>query len=337
MSMLALALQEPGRLELIEASMPEEAPGEAIVKISRAGVCGTDYHAFRGKQPYFSYPRILGHELAGEVVSRGNTDFSVGDAVAIMPYVSCGACIACGCGKPNACERLRVLGVHAEGGMQPYIRVPYRQLVKTKGLSADEAVIVEPLAIGLHAVNRAGLAPGELTLVIGAGPIGLAAMKFAKLQGANVVAMDLSANRLAFASEWAQADAVVHAGEDAQERLLAATGGRLPSAVFDATGNRASMERAFDYAAHGGTVVFVSLVQGIVGFTDEEFHKKELTLHASRAATKAEFEQVIAHIRQGSIDAGAFITHRAAFEEGHLAIPKWLAAESAVIKAVLQF
>ena len=158
---------------------PVLTPGNTIIQIKRVGVCGTDLHAFDGTQPYFEYPRVLGHELAGEIVETdGAPDFQRGETVTFIPYVNCEHCPACLSGKPNCCVNLKVCGVHMDGGMSSYLSVPSRLLVKGQGLSVDELALVEPLAIGAHGVRRSGVLKGEFALIVGAGPIGLGAMEF---------------------------------------------------------------------------------------------------------------------------------------------------------------
>lgn len=338
--MKSLALREPNVFEMQHKETPVPREGEALIKVLAVGVCGTDYHAFRGNQPYFSYPRVLGHEIAGEVaeLSAGaESDLRIGDRVTVMPYIACGSCIACRNGKSNACANLKVLGVHADGAMNEYMTVPAKYLVPAEGLTVSQISIIEPLSIGLHAVNRARIQSGEFVLVLGAGPIGLAVMKFAKLAGARVIALDMNRDRLSFGKQWAQADAVVDALGNVEEALAAITDGEFPTTVIDATGNAQSMMNAIGYAAHGGKVVYVSLVQADISFSDPEFHKKELTLMGSRAASLEEFEYVIANMKAGHIDANAFISHRAPFEETVTAFQTWLKRESGVIKALIEF
>lgn len=336
--MQALIVPQPGEIKAITKEVPSIRDGEALIRIRRVGICGTDYHAFHGRQPYFQYPRILGHELAGEIVELppGETRFKIGERVTVIPYLECGTCQACRNNKPNACIDLKVLGVHQDGGMQEYLPVPIYKLMSVEGISWEQAVIIEPLAISAHAVNRVKIQPGDRALVVGAGPIGLAAMVFARLAGAEVIAIDLDEARLDFAKKWARCHHTIHAArEDVKQKLLSLTDGALPLFVFDATGNKNSMEKAFDYAAHSGQIVYISLVKGNITFSDPDFHKKELTLYASRGATRSDFEQVLNVIRSGEVDEQAFITHTSPFADGVQAFLSWTRPESAVIKAVL--
>lgn len=323
------------------ADLPEPvpAPGEAVVTIRRIGICGTDYHAFRGNQPYFTYPRILGHELSGVIETLNGAEDSglqPGDAVSVIPYVHCGSCAACRSGKTNCCTSLRVLGVHADGGMRERIAVPASLLLKTDRLAPDAAAMIEPLSIGAHAVRRSGVRPGAAALVIGAGPIGLGVMAFAKAAGARVIAMDVNGERLAFCKSWAKADETVNALEQPLERVRELTGGDLADVVFDATGNARSMTESFAYAGHGGTVVFVGLVKSSIPIDDPEFHKRELTLMGSRNATREDFLHVAAALEAGIVDVSRYVTHRAPFEGMIDAFAQWLSPESGVIKAVVE-
>jgi len=336
--MKTIICQEPGKMELIETAAPAEPKeDEVMVNIKRIGICGTDIHAFAGNQPYFVYPRILGHELSGEVVKAGAAVKNVkpGDRVSVIPYMHCGTCIACRSGKTNCCTSMRVLGVHIDGGMRESIVVPASHVVPVPQLSWEEAALVEPLSIGAHAVRRARLREGEAVLVIGAGPIGLGAARFAKLQGAKVIAMDMSAERLAFCKQWTECDETVLASEQPKETLLKLNGQELPSVVFDATGNKHSMMGAFDYVAHGGTLVYVGLVKDQITFSDPDFHAKELTLMGSRNATLEDFEYVIRCMNEGRIDAAAYISEMIPFERFAREYQEVLRPNRGVIKSMI--
>lgn len=318
---------------------PEPTEGHAIVAIRRIGICGTDYHAYKGRQPFFQYPRILGHELSGVIEAIGHNDrgLAPGDRVAVIPYLHCGACRACRSGQSNCCAEMRVIGVHQDGGMRERLSVPVSHLLNANELSLDEAALVEPLAIGAHAVRRGGVAPSDTVLVIGSGPIGLGVMAFAKHAGARVIAMDISRERLDFCVSWAGADETIDAlAPNARERLAELTNGEYPAVVFDATGNAKSMEGAFELVSHGGKLVFVGLVKGEIAFSDPEFHKRELTLMGSRNATSADFEHVLEVLGQGRLDMDRFITHRSPFEGMIEAFDGWLDPASKVIKAVVE-
>jgi 2-desacetyl-2-hydroxyethyl bacteriochlorophyllide A dehydrogenase len=338
--MKTVRLEAPGTLALLETP-PAAAPlpGEALVRVRRIGVCGTDIHAFGGDQPFFTYPRVLGHELGVDVVSVGPgvTRVRPGDRCSVEPYINCEKCSACRRGKPNCCSDIRVLGVHVDGGMREELTVPARKLHPSPRLSHDQLALVETLAIGCHAVERAGLAAGEFALVVGAGPIGLSVMQFAADAGARVIALDVNAARLGFC---ARALGVPHLIDAAQgpplDSLLRLTGGDLPTAVFDATGSRKSMMESLNFPAHGGRLAFVGLFQGEVSFSDPHFHRRELTLLASRNALPADFTRIIGLIESGRIDTAPWITHRAPLADVAGAFPAWTRPETGVIKAMIE-
>jgi 2-desacetyl-2-hydroxyethyl bacteriochlorophyllide A dehydrogenase len=309
--------EQPDRLSFQELKPPTgPGPGEALVRIRRIGICGTDLHAFKGNQPFFTYPRVLGHELAGVIEEVGPNPFNLkpGDQVAIIPYLECGKCRACRIGKTNCCSNLKVLGVHMDGGMAELLSVPYDHLVPTAEISLDQSVILEPLSIGAHAVRRAELQKEEQVLIIGAGPIGLSVMAFASQQGARVSVMDINQDRLNFSRTWANIENTVNALDKPMEALLDITGGDLPSVVFDATGSARSMMESFNFTANGGKLVFVGLVKGDITFADPEFHRKELTLFASRNSTKEDFGTVKQVVQSGGINSASYITHRTDFD-----------------------
>ncbi|MDB5082292.1 MAG: alcohol dehydrogenase [Chloroflexi bacterium] len=310
--MKCVVCRQPNELNVKEIDRPTAGPGEALIRVRRIGICGTDFHAFRGNQPFFTYPRVLGHELAGtiEEIGPNNAGLNTGDPVAIIPYLECGKCLACRMDKVNCCTSLKVIGVHIDGGMQEFLAVPIDHLLKTGEISIDQSVILEPLSIGAHAVRRAEITPGEHVLVIGAGPIGLSVMAFAAIQGAKVSVMDVNEERLKFAREWANLHRTLNALDNPMDALSNITGGDFPTVVFDATGNPGSMMSSFNYVANGGKLVFVGLVKADISFSDPDFHRKELTLFASRNATRQDFETVKETIRTGEIDSSRYITHR---------------------------
>lgn len=336
MSMDVVVCAEPGRLVIERRPVPTPGPGEVLLRVRRVGVCGTDMHIFRGTQPYLSYPRVMGHELAGEVVEAPESSgLEAGDPVYVMPYLSCGTCAACRKGRPNACMSIQVLGVHRDGAMAEYLTVPVAFVRKVEGIDLDAAAMIEFLAIGAHAVRRAGVRPGQSVLVVGAGPIGIAAALFARLNGGIVTAMDARTDRLAFVQDVVGVKHAVAAGEGAATTLSALTGGDFYDVVFDATGNPSAMEAGFAWVAHGGTYVLISIVDADIRFNDPEFHRRETTLMGSRNATTEDFEAVIAAMRAGDVPLAALKTHSARLADLPEALPTWMEPGSGVIKAIV--
>ena len=335
--MKILTCTTPGTFEYSTGERPVVTKGNAIIKIKRIGICGTDLHAFEGTQPFFNYPRILGHELAGELVAFDNAPgFEIGEAVSFIPYFNCGKCIACRRGKPNCCAQIQVCGVHVHGGMAEYLSVPSYALLHGEGLSYDELALVEPLAIGAHGVRRAAVEPGEFVLVIGAGPIGLGTMEFARISGGKVIALDINDQRLNFCKDKLKVTHTVNAlAPGVQEQLAEITNGDMPTVVIDATGSLKAINNAFRYMAHGARYVLIGLQKGEISFSHPEFHKREATLMSSRNATRADFEHVIASLKQRHIDPTTYITHRVAFEDVKDEFQNWLNPANGVIKAMV--
>jgi len=336
----AIVLEEPGTLRLHDMPLPAQpGPGEALLRVRRVGICGTDLHAYAGNQNFFSYPRIMGHELAVEVLALGAgvEDVSVGETCCVIPYLHCGHCIACRRGKTNCCAGMQVLGVHVDGGMREQFVLPADKLLKADGIPPEQLALVEMLAIGAHAATRAAITPGEKTLVIGAGPIGLATAQFALLAGADVAVMEMDAGRLEFCRRALDIERLVDARDDAQAQLHSLHGGELPTLVFDCTGSARSMAAAFDYVAHGGTLVLVGHVKGDIAFNDPHFHSHELSLLASRNAKPADFSWVIECLRAGQVQLAEWITHRATPQSILRDFPTWLDPATGVIKAMLSF
>ncbi len=335
-AMNALICSEPGVLSVIERPKAERAPGEVLVRPRRVGICGTDYHIYEGKHPFLAYPRVMGHELAVEVVEPGDSDFKAGEVVVVNPYLSCGTCIACRRGKPNCCTKIAVLGVHRDGGMAEFISLPAKNLVRAEGLSADACATVEFLAIGAHAVRRASLDDTDRVLVIGAGPIGFGAVLFATLSGAKVTVMDRDQERLAAARDLFSIAGTITADDSVDAQVAAATDGEGFDVVFDATGNQGSIEKGFDFVAHGGRYVLVSVVKGDITFVDSDFHRKEMSIFGSRNATSVDFERVIAAIRNGQVPIDKLITHRTTLAGAVTDLPRWATQKSGLIKAVIE-
>jgi 2-desacetyl-2-hydroxyethyl bacteriochlorophyllide A dehydrogenase len=329
--------ERPGVLNLAERPEPVRGPGEVLVRIRRVGMCGTDYHIFRGTQPYLTYPRVMGHELSGEVADADSgSAFRTGQAVCVMPYMSCGRCGACLRGKTNCCRNMQVLGVHRDGGLAEYVSVPEQFVIDAAGSTLDQAAMVEFLSIGHHAVNRAKPGGNDRVLVVGAGPIGMAIAIFAVRQGAEVIVMDSNEGRAAFCVRELGAKQAILADASAATRVAELTDGEGFDGVFDATGNPAAMEAGFAYIAHAGTYVLVSIVSADIRFSDPEFHKRETTLLASRNATVEDFEAVIAAIRNGDVPTDKLHTHSGQFAELPLKIEQWTAAAAGVIKAIVE-
>lgn len=306
--------ERPGVMRSVMRAPIACGPGEITLGIRRIGICGTDLHAFQGNQPYFSYPRVLGHELSGEVVAigQGVDPDLLGASVAVLPYISCGHCRACQSHRRNCCQSLSVVGVHQDGGMAEQLVLPAEQVMVSSVLNFDQLALVECLAIGAHAVRRSAATTGELALVVGAGPIGLGIIQILRARGIDVAVMDTNANRLAFCRDVLGVSNTLTMGEEEPvEFVKRISDGALGDVVFDATGNPAAMEAGFDYAGHGAGYILVSIVKSTIQFSDPDFHRKELSLMGSRNASAEDFATVMALMAAGELHELSMITHRA--------------------------
>lgn len=316
-TMNTLVCQEPKKLIWAQRNIPVPGANEALIKIKTVGICGTDIHAWGGNQPFFSYPRVLGHEICGEVVAVGENINTLhpGQQVAVIPYVACQQCPACLSGRTNCCEAISVIGVHQDGGFSEYLCVPVSNLLLVEGLDPEAAALMEPFAISAHAVRRAAVQPGDDVLVVGAGPIGLGAAAIAHADGARVVVADTSTARREHVAGFLGLPTVDPAAADFSERLRAQFDGALAKTVIDATGNQHAMNNSINLIRHGGSIVFVGLFKGDLTFSDPEFHKKETTLMGSRNATGEDFAKVGRLMAEGKLNARMMLTHRYAFRD----------------------
>jgi 2-desacetyl-2-hydroxyethyl bacteriochlorophyllide A dehydrogenase len=335
--MNVIVCEAPGTLVLVERAKPERMAQEVLVRIRRVGICGTDMHIFKGTQPFLTYPRVMGHELSGEVAEAPpGSDMKAGDIVYIMPYLSCGNCGACRKGKTNCCKNMEVLGVHRDGGLAEFVSVPEAFVFKADGIGVDEAALLEFLAIGHHAVRRADIQAGSKALVVGVGPIGIAVALFAKLKGAEVTVLDSRRSRIDFCLETVGVSHGVEVNDGTRLQLAELTDDQFYDHVFDATGAPKAMESGFSYVGHGGAYILVSVVAANITFNDPEFHKRETTLLGSRNATVEDFEGVLAAIKAGHVPTRALNTHRSTLAELPLALPGWIEPEAGVIKAIVE-
>ncbi len=338
--MQTIVCTEPQHMHLQDVADPHCMPGEAMLKIRRVGICGTDIHAYGGNQPYFSYPRVLGHELSGDIVGVGEgvDEALIGQSAYVIPYLHCGECRACRQGKTNCCQRMQVIGVHRDGGMAEYLSVPVAHLVTSSTLDTEQLALVECLSIGAHAVRRSAIEADELAVVVGAGPIGIGVAQIAQSRGARVLVVDTNRDRLAFCRDTLGVDDVLHAlDDDVVAAIERHNDGALADVVFDATGNPKAMNRGFDFAGHGARYVLVSVVKADITFHDPDFHKKELSLLGSRNATREDFETVARLMEEGRLQSTAMITHRGIYTDLPSLMPQWCDPATGVIKAMVVF
>lgn len=334
--MQAVVCRTPYDIRVEARPMAVAAPGEVLLRMQRAGICGTDYHIYSGQHPFLEYPRLIGHELSGVVESAPpGSGWTKGQLVVVNPYLACGTCHACKGGKPNCCMKIAVLGVHRDGGMAEYLSLPPGNLIAADGLSPDQAACVEFLAIGAHAVRRGAVAKGQRVLVIGAGPIGIGAALFAQIAGGQVTIIDRDSDRLTLVGAATGITDLILADDAIADTVAQVTGGDGFDVVFEATGNPVSMETSFYHVAHGGVLVLVGLVKSRIGFHDPDFHRREMAVLASRNATQQDFDKVMAAIHSGQVDTNRLITHRTTLARVATDLPRWAADKTGLIKAMV--
>jgi 2-desacetyl-2-hydroxyethyl bacteriochlorophyllide A dehydrogenase len=331
--MKTATLQQPGAFSIGETTRPSApGPGEALVRVLTVGICGTDLHAFEGTQPFFNYPRILGHELAVEIVAVGDgvDGLRPGDRCAVNPYMTCGACAACRAGKTNCCAKMCVVGVHVDGGMRDVILLPAKQLYKVEKLPTVQIPLVETLGVGIHAVGRSGAQQGERAIVLGAGPIGLSVIEFLRVAGADVGVVEKMPERLDFAVKHHGLRRNYPSHDEARQE-------EPSSLVFDCTGDRESMENAIHLLQQGGKLVFVGLVNERLSIFDPDLHRREATILASRNSTPPEHHRVLDLMECGQIDVSDWPMECASPERMSERFPLWLRREAGIVKAVVEW
>ena len=338
--MKAIRLEKPEHFAAVNIDEPgKPGAGEALVEVHRVGICGTDVSGYLGKMPFFTYPVIPGHELGVQVleVGEGVGNVQKGDHCSIEPYMNCGECYACKKGATNCSESLEVIGVHKNGGMCERFILPARKLHPSTKMTMEQLALVETLAIGCNCVNRSASKEGDKALVIGAGPIGMAAIEFLKVAKTEITVMDMNEKRLEFCKEKLGVDhTVVFKNDDTEvDRLREVNGGELPVTVIDATGSHISMSNAFQYVSFTGQVLYVGITTQELSFKHVSIHRPELTIKASRNAVPADFTRIISLIEEGVIDTDPWLSHQASYDDFIGEFTNWLKPETGVIKAVL--
>ena len=340
--MQAIQFTAPREINVVDLPEPMvPGPGEALVRTHRMGICGTDISCYLGKFPFFAYPRTPGHELGLEVVAVAAdvTNVKPGDKCSLEPYVNDPASPTSLKGSQNCCPGVQVIGVHNNGGLRKGVfAVPARKLHPGNDLSYDQLALVETLAIGYHAVQRGNPKPGETVLVIGAGPIGLACLEFLKLMDVKTVVLDMVLSRLEFCYKNLGIQHTIQFTPDDMPltELEKLTSGQLADVVIDATGNPNSMSTCFNYAAFTGRVVYVGITTSDLTFPHAPvFHRRELTLMASRNAMPEDFDHIIQLIREEKINTTPWITHRIGFDEVPNEFEKFTDPALGAIKAII--
>ena len=317
--MKAIKLEKPWDVSCVELEKPSPKKGEALIRIMAAGICGSDIGAYRGTNGLVSYPRVIGHEVAGVIEAIDPEDnpkgFKVGDEVILDPYIYCGHCYPCSIGRTNCCTSLQVLGVHTDGGMAEYFCHPSRLLVKKPAaLSWTLAAMIEPLTISLHGVHRGGLVAGEYCAIYGAGPIGLLAALVTEAYGAHAILIDIVQERLDFAKTLGVEYIINSASEDPVARVSEITGGAMAQQVMECTGANACIRQSLDMASHAGRITFTGWPKKETSLPTDLFTRKELDLRGARNSAR-EFEEAIDLVVSGKVDIARILTKTISMDE----------------------
>ncbi|MBM7706050.1 L-gulonate 5-dehydrogenase [Chryseomicrobium aureum] len=338
--MNAIQVKEAHDLRVAQLEMPTlKNPTDVVVKVKLAGICGSDMHIYHGTNPLATYPRILGHEIAGEVVEVGSdvAGLVAGDHVVVEPIRYCGTCYACRKGRPNVCKELSVFGVHEDGGMREFFVLPARQLHKVNaGLPWEEVVLAEPYSIGAQAVWRGKVESGDFVFIHGCGPIGICILKMAKLAGATVMMSDLKPERLAFAKANGADFVVSPLEEDVLSKLLDVTNGEGANVVIDAVCLPQTFEQSIQMASVAGTIVILGFDERFSQIPQLPITKKELTIVGSRLQTN-QFAKVVQLLNEGKLKENGLITHRFTIDQAQEAFTFVEQNPDTVRKALIEF
>ncbi len=351
--MQALVLPEPGRAVLAQIPDPIPQPGEALLRVRRVGLCGSDLNSFRGLNPLVTYPRVPGHEIAATILSLPAAmpetlarNLSVGMDVTLSPYTHCGHCSACLAGRTNACQFNQTLGVQREGALAELVAIPVERLfpatLANPSLTLEELVLVEPLTVGFHAVARAQVTASDSVLILGAGGVGLGAVAAAAMRGATVLAVDRNPDRLAVARQAGathtlvpDADPAAPAAQALAEQIRSLTGGRGPSVVIEAIGTPETFRAAVELVAFAGRVVYIGYAKQPVSYETRLFVQKELDIRGSRNALPEDFRAVIAMLAQRRFPLQAAIGCIVPLSQAPAIFERWQQDPGAFTKIVL--
>lgn len=315
--MKTVLLKQPGEIGISEIEKTSRRENEVLLKVRSAGICGSDIGAYKGVNPLVSYPRIIGHEIAGEVVevAADEKTFRVGDRVILEPYVYCGQCYPCSIGRTNCCENLTVRGVHIEGGMAEYVSHPRHLLHKVpENIPWHLIPMAEPLVIAMHAVKQSEVKAGEHVAITGAGQIGLLAAQYALTLGALPIVVDPVDERLALATRLGVPHVINPVSQDAVAQIKAITRARMAEAAIEASGAASAIRAMVDYVAYAGRIALVGWPKSDIPMPTALFTKKELTIRGSRNSV-GQFPESLRLIAEGKVDVAALLTKTVSLEE----------------------
>lgn len=339
--MRAIQIEAPEKVGFGEVAQPQVGPQDVMLLVRRVGYCGSDLNTFRGLNPLASYPRVPGHEIAGEIVARGcevPTDIQIGTLATVLPYTACGVCAACRVGRANACRDNQTLGVQRDGALTEYIAVPHDKLARYPALSEAQLALIEPLAVGFHAVERGRTRAEETVLIFGCGMIGLGAIAAAGLdRGARVIAVDVDDAKLALARECGAREVINSHTQPLEATVQELTGGNGASVVVEAVGLPQTFQAAVQVASFAGRVVYIGYARESVSYETKYFVMKEIDILGSRNSTPADFDRVAAMLSRGVYPVEKTINRTVPFEAGAEALESWSRNPAVITKVHVTF
>ena len=337
--MKALYLEKKYDLYVKEVEEPKPRKKHGIVKVKMSGVCGTDVHSFSGNNANTIYPLVIGHEAVGtiEQIEENEKGLKAGDRVVMEPYMGCGECFACRRGRYNACKNLQTYGVHRDGMMEEKVSIPVEKIYKLPDSITDEqACMIEPFAIGIHAVHRAEVEQGEVCLIIGAGAIGLICGMIVKVYGGTPVFFDPVDERLEKAKEMGFEHVYNNVKGNPVPYLEKLTGGDMPSVIFECSGAKPVLENLHQYISQCGKIVLIGWPH--VPFSEIDtgnITRKELTILGSRNSSGC-FEESIDLVAHKKVNADSFISHIVTMEEAKETLEDMLKNPGKYMKVIIK-
>lgn len=336
--MKAIAITAPGQASVVDVKEPTPGPGEVLVRVGRVGLCGSDLTTFLGKNPMVSYPRVLGHEIAGTIAELGPdvpAPWKAGLNVTFTPYTACGACPSCRGGRRNACRDNKTMGVQRDGALAEWTVVPYQKLYMAPDLSLEELALVEPFSVGFHAANRARVTATDTVLVMGCGGVGLGAVAGAASRGGRVIALDTQDGKLALAKTVGAKHLINASTTDARQAVMDMTGGDGPDVVIEAVGAAATYRQAVEWVAFCGRVVYIGYGKEPVAYETKLFVQKELDIMGARNCL-TEFPDVIAHFGKKLYDPGVLVSRTIQMADVPDALAQWAANPGGTSKVMVK-
>jgi len=311
-------MTSPGKIEFLSIERPHPAAGEVVLQVKRIGVCGSDIHVFHGLHPYTSYPVVQGHEI-GAVIDEVGADvdgFRPGDKVVFMPQVTCGECYPCRHGMYHICDHLKVMGFQTGGAAQEFFSIKAELVLKLpQNMTLDQAAMIEPVSVAVHALRRSGGVEGKKVVVLGAGTIGNLVAQSAQASGAaGVIITDVADYKLDKARQCGLENTINTQKEDLGETILRVFGPDKADIILECVGVQATITQAIDFARKGSTIVVV----GVFGKKPEVnlglVQDRELSLVGTLMYQKQDYLQAIELVASGKLSLDQMITHRFSFE-----------------------